>query len=90
MTKYNAMIRMTALALTNASEKSSVNRNTLVITYLYITNITIYIHPNPLHMTSSPSISIFRKLPKKYFYHNYLFIYLTLFDFTLENCFYYY
>ena len=36
MTAYNAMIRMTELALTNSSEKSSVNRNTLVIHYLYI------------------------------------------------------
>ena len=36
MTKYNAVISMTALALTNASDKSSVNLNTLVIQYLYI------------------------------------------------------
>ena len=40
MTKYNEVImkclRMTALALTNASEKSSVDRNTLVINDLYI------------------------------------------------------
>ena len=57
MTKYNAVISMTALALTNASEKSSVNRNTLVINYLgiityiitYIYNITRYIYPTPLH-----------------------------------------
>ena len=36
MTKYNAVIRMTELALTNVSEKSSVNLNTLAIHYLYI------------------------------------------------------
>ena len=33
MTKYSAMICMTALALTKASENTSVNRNTLVIHY---------------------------------------------------------
>ena len=41
---------MTALALTNATEKSSVNRNTLAMNYLYMTNITRYIYPNPLHI----------------------------------------
>ena len=50
MTEYNAVICMTVLALSNASEKSSVNHNTLVINYLYITNITRYIYPNLLHI----------------------------------------
>ena len=50
MTKYNAVICMTALALTNANEKSSVNRNTLAIHYLYIYNITRYIYQSPLHI----------------------------------------
>ena len=36
MTVYNTVICMNALALTNASENSSVNHNTLVINDLYI------------------------------------------------------